>query len=39
MSSPASWADAKRVFEAALDQPEAERTSFVEKACGGKLRA
>jgi eukaryotic-like serine/threonine-protein kinase len=30
-----SWADAKRVFEAALDRPESERTTFVEKACGG----
>jgi non-specific serine/threonine protein kinase/serine/threonine-protein kinase len=35
MSSPASWADAKRVFEAALDLPEAERAAFAEKACAG----
>jgi eukaryotic-like serine/threonine-protein kinase len=35
MTKPASWADAKRVFEAALDRPDAERAAFVEKACGG----
>jgi non-specific serine/threonine protein kinase/serine/threonine-protein kinase len=35
VSGAASWADAKRVFEAALDLPEAERAAFVEKACAG----
>jgi eukaryotic-like serine/threonine-protein kinase len=35
MSGPASWADAKRVFEAALDLPEADRPAFVDSACGG----
>ena len=35
MTNAASWADAKRVFEAALDRPEGERAAFVEKACGG----
>jgi serine/threonine protein kinase len=35
VSNAASWADAKRVFEAALDRPEAERAAFVDQACGG----
>ena len=35
MSSPASWAHAKRVFEAALDVPEADRAAFVDTACAG----
>jgi hypothetical protein len=35
VSNAASWADAKRVFEAALDRPEVERAAFVEQACGG----
>jgi len=35
MSNPASWADAKRVFEAALDLPEADRAAFVDQACSG----
>ena len=35
MTKPASWADAKRVFEAALDRPDTERAAFVEKACSG----
>ena len=35
MSNPASWADAKRVFEAALDLPEGDRASFVDQACSG----
>jgi eukaryotic-like serine/threonine-protein kinase len=35
MSGPASWADAKRVFEAALDLPESDRASFVDTACAG----
>jgi non-specific serine/threonine protein kinase/serine/threonine-protein kinase len=35
MSGPASWADAKRVFEAAIDLPEAQRAAFVESACAG----
>ena len=35
MSGAASWADAKRVFEAALDVPEADRAAFVDSACGG----
>src|SRR5688572_18120775 len=35
MTNAPSWADAKRVFEAALDRPEGERAAFVEKACGG----
>jgi non-specific serine/threonine protein kinase/serine/threonine-protein kinase len=34
MTNAASWADAKRVFEAALDRPEGERGAFVDKACG-----
>ena len=33
MSSAASWAHAKRVFEAALDVPEADRAAFVDTAC------
>jgi len=33
MNNPASWADAKRVFEAALDLPEGDRAAFVDKAC------
>jgi len=37
MSEPASWADAKRVFEAALDMPESERIAFVDAACGGNV--
>ena len=35
MSGPASWADAKRVFEAALDLPEGDRAAFVDQACTG----
>jgi len=35
MSNPASWADAKRVFEAALDLPEGDRPAFVDTACAG----
>ena len=35
MSNAASWGDAKRVFEAALERPEGERAAFVDKACGG----
>ena len=35
MSGPASWADAKRVFEAALDLPEADRAAFVDSVCDG----
>jgi len=35
MSNPASWADAKRVFEAALDLPEGDRAAFVDQACSG----
>jgi tetratricopeptide (TPR) repeat protein len=35
MTNAASWADAKRVFDAALERPEAERAAFVEKACRG----
>jgi non-specific serine/threonine protein kinase/serine/threonine-protein kinase len=35
MTNAASWGDAKRVFEAALDRPESERAAFVEKACAG----
>src|SRR5262245_20437026 len=35
MTTAASWGDAKRVFEAALDLPEADRAVFVDKACGG----
>jgi len=35
MSNPASWADAKRVFEAALDLPEGDRAAFVDHACSG----
>jgi eukaryotic-like serine/threonine-protein kinase len=35
VSNAASWADAKRVFEAALDRPEGERAAFVDQACGG----
>ena len=35
MSGPASWADAKRVFEAALDLPEADRAAFVDSVCAG----
>ncbi|HEV8397520.1 MAG TPA: serine/threonine-protein kinase [Vicinamibacterales bacterium] len=35
MSNPATWADAKRVFEAALDLPEGDRAAFVDKACSG----
>jgi eukaryotic-like serine/threonine-protein kinase len=35
MTNAPSWADAKRVFEAALDRPEGERAAFVDKACGG----
>ena len=31
MNNPASWADAKRVFEAALDLPEGDRAAFVDK--------
>jgi eukaryotic-like serine/threonine-protein kinase len=35
MSGAASWADAKRVFEAALDLPEGDRAAFVDTACAG----
>jgi len=35
MSEPASWGDAKRVFEAALDLPEGDRAAFVDTACAG----
>jgi non-specific serine/threonine protein kinase/serine/threonine-protein kinase len=35
MTQGASWADAKRVFEAALDLPDAERAAYVDKACRG----
>ena len=35
MSNPASWADAKRVFEAALDLPEGDRAAFIDQACSG----
>ena len=35
MTQGASWADAKRVFESALDLPVAERAAYVDKACAG----
>src|SRR5688572_12412883 len=35
MAEQATWADAKRVFEAALDLPVEERGPFVAKACAG----
>jgi non-specific serine/threonine protein kinase/serine/threonine-protein kinase len=35
MTQGASWADAKRVFEAALDLPVADRAAFIDHACGG----
>jgi len=35
MTQGASWADAKRVFEAALDLPVADRAAFIDDACGG----
>ena len=35
MNGPSSWGEAKRVFEAALDLPEAERAAFVDSACAG----
>jgi non-specific serine/threonine protein kinase/serine/threonine-protein kinase len=35
MTQGASWADAKRVFEAALDLPAADRAAYIDHACGG----
>jgi non-specific serine/threonine protein kinase/serine/threonine-protein kinase len=35
MTAGAPWADAKRVFEAALDVPEGDRAAFVDRACAG----
>jgi serine/threonine protein kinase len=35
VSGPASWPDAKRVFEAALDVPDGDRAAFVDQACAG----
>jgi hypothetical protein len=32
VSGPASWADAKRVLEAALDLPDGDRAAFVDQA-------
>ena len=39
MSGPAAWADAKRVFEGALDLPEDDRAAFVDSACARQPRA
>ena len=35
MTPGASWGDAKRIFETALDLPDAERAAYIDKACGG----
>jgi tetratricopeptide (TPR) repeat protein len=35
MADRAGWADAKRVFERALDLPEDDRAAYVDSACGG----
>jgi len=35
MADRAGWADAKRVFERALDLPEEDRAAYVDSACGG----
>ena len=39
--TPERWARIKELFGAALEAPEAERTQFLESACGGdaELRA